>query len=113
MSADQFSTSFAQQRLWFLEQYEPGTGLYNIPAACRIKGGLRLDVLERSLNAIIQRHEALRTTFAVDNDLPVQVVARKAALQIKPVELTALLAQNITLQQFMDEEAAKPFDLTS
>ena len=113
MSADQFSTSFAQQRLWFLEQYEPGTGLYNIPAACRIKGGLRLDVLERSLNAVIQRHEALRTTFAVDNDLPVQVVARKAALQIEPVQLAALLAQNITLQQFMDEEAAKPFDLTS
>ncbi|ROM69630.1 non-ribosomal peptide synthetase [Pseudomonas brassicacearum] len=112
MSADQFSTSFAQQRLWFLEQYEPGTGLYNIPAACRIKGELRLDVLERSLNAIIQRHEALRTTFAVDNDLPVQIVASKAPLKIEPVELTALVEQNVTLQQFMDDEAAKPFDLT-
>ncbi|MFL6532137.1 MAG: amino acid adenylation domain-containing protein, partial [Pseudomonas sp.] len=113
MSVDQFSTSFAQQRLWFLEQYEPGTGLYNIPAACRIKGVLRLDVLERSLNAIVQRHEALRTTFDVDNDLPVQIVARHTPLKIKLVEQTALIERNITLQRFMDDEAARPFDLTA
>ncbi|NUT87299.1 amino acid adenylation domain-containing protein [Pseudomonas corrugata] len=113
MSADQFSTSFAQQRLWFLEQYEPGTGLYNIPAACRIRGVLRLDVLERSLNAVIQRHEALRTRFAVEDDLPVQIVSREAPVKITPVELTALVEQNVTLQQFMDDEAAKPFDLTT
>ncbi|MBX8605651.1 amino acid adenylation domain-containing protein [Pseudomonas cichorii] len=112
MSADQFSTSFAQQRLWFLEQYEPGTGLYNLPAACRIKGTLHLDILESSLNTIIQRHEALRTSFSVDNDLPVQVIVREAPVQIKPVKLTSLLEQGITLQQFMDDEAASPFDLT-
>ncbi|AVI86535.1 amino acid adenylation domain-containing protein [Pseudomonas syringae pv. tomato] len=112
MSADQFSTSFAQQRLWFLEQYEPGTGLYNIPAACRINGVLRLDILERSLNAIIERHEALRTSFSVDKDLPVQVIVREAPVLIRPVKLAALLERNLTLQQFMDDEAASPFDLT-
>ncbi|AZD29880.1 non-ribosomal peptide synthetase [Pseudomonas chlororaphis] len=111
MSSDQFSTSFAQQRLWFLEQYEPGTGLYNIAAACRIEGALHLDILERSLNAIVQRHEALRTCFAVDQDLPVQVIAGQAPLRIRQVELAELLEQGLTLQQFIDAEAASPFDL--
>ncbi|WP_085694735.1 MULTISPECIES: non-ribosomal peptide synthetase [unclassified Pseudomonas] len=111
MSSDQFSTSFAQQRLWFLEQYEPGTGLYNIPAACRIEGPLRLDALEHSLNAVIARHEALRTRFDVADDLPVQVIEHHAPVRIECIDLQALHDRHLTLQQYIDEEAAKPFDL--
>ena len=55
--------SFAQQRLWFFDQLEPGTPAYNIPAAVRLKGPLNVVALEQSLNEIVKRHESLRTTF--------------------------------------------------
>ena len=55
--------SFAQQRLWFFDQLEPGLSAYNIPAAVRLKGPLNLAALEQSLNEIVKRHESLRTTF--------------------------------------------------
>src|SRR5262249_51910659 len=56
--------SFAQQRLWFLDQWQPGIPLYNIPAAVRLTGPLNTAALERSLREIVRRHEVLRTTFA-------------------------------------------------
>src|SRR6266542_2212419 len=55
--------SFAQQRLWFLDQLAPGNPFYNMPRAYRIRGALRPDILRRALSAIVSRHEALRTTF--------------------------------------------------
>src|SRR3954451_10790234 len=58
-----FPTSFAQDRLWFADQLEPGSALYNIPAAFRLSGPLDVPVLERALDEIVDRHEALRTTF--------------------------------------------------
>ena len=57
--------SFAQQRLWFLDQLESGNAGYNILGAVRLKGRLSVDALEQSLNEVIQRHEALRTTFTM------------------------------------------------
>ncbi len=59
--------SFAQQRLWFLDQLEPNNPFYNTPAARRVSGRLNLAALERSLNEIVRRHEALRTTFSSVN----------------------------------------------
>ncbi|MEI8257033.1 MAG: amino acid adenylation domain-containing protein, partial [Deltaproteobacteria bacterium] len=59
--------SFPQQRLWFLDQLEPGSAAYNIPAAIRITRQLDVDALERALGEIVRRHDALRTTFAVEN----------------------------------------------
>ena len=67
--------SFAQQRLWFFDQLEPGLSAYNIPAAVRLKGPLNLAALEQSLNEIVQRHESLRTTFANVEGRPTQVIA--------------------------------------
>ena len=58
-----FPASYAQQRLWFLDQLEPATALYNVPGAFRLRGRLDVGAFERSLNEIVQRHEALRTTF--------------------------------------------------
>src|SRR5215467_5823259 len=66
--------SFAQQRLWFLDQYEPDNILYNLPSAIRLKGTLNVTALERSLNEIVRRHGALRTTFSIVDDRPVQVI---------------------------------------
>jgi amino acid adenylation domain-containing protein len=67
--------SFAQQRLWFLEQLESGTALYNIPAAVRLKGRLETEALARALAEIVRRHEVLRTSFVSQGGEPVQVIA--------------------------------------
>ena len=62
--------SFAQQRLWFLEQLEPGNAAYNLASAFRIRGILDIDALARALQTIVQRHDSLRTTFtAVDGQV--------------------------------------------
>ena len=83
---DQFSTSYAQQRLWFLEQYEPGTGLYNIPAAWRLHGTLDVAALQASLDEVIRRHEVLRTTFDTDGEQPVQLIAAQLH-QTRPLNI--------------------------
>src|SRR5690348_8042953 len=66
--------SFAQQRLWFLQQLEPETAVYNIPRDVRLLGPLSFCMLERALAEVIQRHESLRTTFQVYDDGPLQVI---------------------------------------
>jgi len=66
--------SFSQQRLWFLDQFEPQSPLYLLPAALRLKGPLNVKALEQSLNEIVRRHEAMRTTFGMANDGPVQLI---------------------------------------
>ena len=60
-----FPVSFAQKGLWLMSRFEPLSAAYNIPAAFRLTGTLEAGVLERSLNEIVRRHEALRTTFAM------------------------------------------------
>jgi hypothetical protein len=60
-----FPLSFSQQRLWFLDQFEPGSSVYNIPSAIRLRGALDVSALERSFQEIVNRHEALRTTFSM------------------------------------------------
>src|SRR5215213_2097014 len=83
--------SFAQQRLWFLEQLEPD-GPYKVPAAFRFRGPLQIAALELSVNEIISRHEVLRTTFAEIDGRPVQIVAPRLTLSI-PVEDLSRLPQ--------------------
>ena len=68
--------SFAQQRLWFLDRMEPGTPLYNIPAAIEVRGRLDVAALAASLNEIVRRHEVLRTTFELRGGQPMQVIHR-------------------------------------
>ena len=67
--------SFAQERLWFLDRLQPGGSAYNLPAAVRLHGDLDVPRLAACLDAVVRRHEALRTTFALAGDRPVQVVA--------------------------------------
>ncbi|HEV2735650.1 MAG TPA: condensation domain-containing protein, partial [Longimicrobiaceae bacterium] len=96
--------SFAQERLWFLEQMRPGEGLYTIPVALRLSGALDVDVLARALTEVVRRHEALRTVFPVADGRPVQVV--RPAL---PVELRAEPARSAAA--LVREEMLRPFDL--
>src|SRR5687768_9535007 len=68
-----FPTSFAQRRLWFVHQLEPGSPSYNVTTALKLSGNLDQGALEHSLAHVIARHEALRTTFRVVDGEPVQV----------------------------------------
>ncbi|MEW5860343.1 MAG: condensation domain-containing protein, partial [Cyanobacteriota bacterium] len=107
-------TSFAQARLWFLDQFEPGSPFYNIPAAVRLIGKLNVVALEQSLNEMVQRHEALRTTFAVEDGQPVQVIRASLTLNLPIIDLTALPASDREAEIYAraNEEIQQPFDLT-
>src|SRR5215470_14867286 len=82
--------SFAQQRLWFLDQLEPGNPLYNIPQALRIRGALDVGALEQSLAEIVHRHEALRTRFELVENQPAQVISERGNVQLPTTDLRAL-----------------------
>ena len=90
---DRFAASSAQQRLWFLEQYEPGRASYNIPLACRLSGVLRADVLHRAVQEIVHRHEVLRTRFAAADDGPEQVVADEMAIDMPLIDFSGFSAK--------------------
>ena len=105
--------SFAQQRLWFLDQMEPGLTAYNVPAAVRLVGRLDVPVLNWSLNEIVRRHESLRSTFDVLAGEPVQVIAPTLKLSIPIVDLTHLpdAVREAEAMRHSQEEAQRPFDL--
>ena len=80
--------SFAQLRLWFLDQLEPGSPTYNIPAGFWLKGSLDVVALERSLNEILQRHEVLRARFPADGGKPIQIIEPEQCLTLAAEPLT-------------------------
>ncbi len=85
-----FPASFAQERLWFLDQLDPASPLYNIPNAFSIEGELDSEALAGSFQDIVARHEVLRTTFRMTEGRPVQVVAPSLSLPLPVVDLTTL-----------------------
>ncbi|HSK78149.1 MAG TPA: amino acid adenylation domain-containing protein, partial [Thermoanaerobaculia bacterium] len=105
--------SFAQERLWFLERLGSGGAAYHIPAAVRLRGPLDAAALERTLGALVQRHEALRATFGEQDGRPVQTVHREARLAMPRVDLCALAdaAREGELARISRQEASRPFDL--
>jgi amino acid adenylation domain-containing protein len=106
--------SFAQQRLWFFDQLEPGLSAYNIPAAVRFQGPLNLAALERSLNEIVKRHESLRTTFGKVDGRPTQVIAPTLTIKLPVVDLRKLPAseQEAEVRRLVTAEAQRAFDLS-
>ncbi|NET37229.1 MAG: amino acid adenylation domain-containing protein, partial [Cyanothece sp. SIO1E1] len=106
--------SFAQERLWFLEQLQPGIFAHNIPIAVRLTGPLDVAAVELSLHKIVQRHEILRTTFMRVDGSPMQVINTAFHLVVPVVDLQALPAtmQAATVQNLVRTEACCPFDLT-
>jgi amino acid adenylation domain-containing protein len=83
-----FPLSYAQQRLWFLDQLEPGSATYNIAMAVRLEGRLNVDALRWSVNRVVERHEALRTCFATVGGRPVQVIKGFAPFELPMVDLS-------------------------
>ncbi|MEH2261607.1 amino acid adenylation domain-containing protein [Nostoc sp.] len=105
--------SYAQQRLWFLDQFEPNSAFYNIPFALQIVGTLNVAALEESLQKIIHRHEALHTNFITVDGKPTQIIQKQTNWTVCIVELQYLPSseQEITTQQLAKQKAIQPFDL--
>ncbi|QOS81248.1 amino acid adenylation domain-containing protein [Paenibacillus sp. JNUCC31] len=105
--------SFAQERLWFVQQMDPLDPVYNEPLAYRLEGDVDTRALHEALLELMRRHEALRTTFTVVNDQPVPIIVEELELQfpIIPLETGAEDHPETLIQQRLSEEARKPFDL--
>ncbi|RKH08209.1 amino acid adenylation domain-containing protein, partial [Corallococcus sp. CA053C] len=101
--------SFAQQRMWFIDQLAPGSPLFNVPMAVRLEGPLAVDLLERSLREVVRRHEVLRTTFREDASGPVLVIAPEPVLTLERSDLTGAAPDEAW--RLAREAAARPFDL--
>jgi amino acid adenylation domain-containing protein/FkbM family methyltransferase len=104
--------SYAQERLWFLDQLIPGSSMYNLPIAVRVSGDLDLSALERVLAEIKRRHESLRTTFEMRGHELVQVVgdAGEARLDVEDLTKLSEAERELLVDQKISAEAAKPFD---
>ena len=105
--------SFAQQRLWFLHQLEPGSPVYNMPAAVHLPGRLDRAVLAAALGEVVRRHEALRTRFVAIEAEPVQVVDPPAPVPLPVIDLAGLPAARRLeeARRLARAEALRPFDL--
>ncbi len=103
--------SFAQQRLWLLDQLDPGSPAYNLPATVRLEGRLDSSALERALAEICRRHEALRTTFPAPAGEPVQEVGPPQDFVLSRVDLTGLPDPTGEAGLLVTAEARRPFDL--
>ncbi|MCP3170221.1 amino acid adenylation domain-containing protein, partial [Myxococcus qinghaiensis] len=105
--------SFAQQRLWFFDQLSPGSAAYNIPIHLRVEGALNLDALQRAFSALVSRHEALRTTFAMHEGEPVQVIhpATDFPLTVEDLGGLAESEREAEVRRRAVEASLRPFDL--
>jgi len=107
--------SYAQERLWFMAQFDPASPAYHIPAALRLTGELSVGALAGALAELVRHHEALRTTFLQVAGRPAQEIADSptAGLALPVVDLSALpdVVRQPELSRLMDEEARRRFDL--
>ena len=107
--------SFAQERLWFLEQLNPGTSVHHMPFPARLKGDFDLGVFQAVLDEIVARHESLRTSFVMRDGQPVQTVRDAAPLPIAFIDLRGLPEgeREAEMLRRLREDAERPFDLAA
>ncbi|MGZ3457437.1 MAG: amino acid adenylation domain-containing protein, partial [Archangium sp.] len=107
--------SFAQQRLWFLDQLEPGATSYNIPLALHLSGSLDVEALRLSFEALLLRHEVLRTTFLLHQGQPLQLIHPPSSWPLPTVDLSALppSEHESEVQRLVSSQALLPFDLST
>ncbi|MBD2607362.1 non-ribosomal peptide synthetase [Scytonema hofmannii FACHB-248] len=110
-----FPASFAQQRLWFLDQLIPDNGIYNVPTVIRLTGSLKLAALKQTFNEIVRRHETLRTTFIVSDGQPLQAIAPSLTIPLSVLDLQQLPddEQEVKAKCIITAEIEHPFDLSS
>ncbi len=107
--------AFAQERLWFLDRLAPGGAAYAMPAAIRLRGPLDVARLQRALEAVVHRHEVLRTTFPLVDGRPVQVVAPEGPLDVPLVDLSAMREPEAerAVRRLAAEQEREPFALAA
>ncbi|MCB9157381.1 MAG: amino acid adenylation domain-containing protein, partial [Caldilineaceae bacterium] len=105
--------SFAQERMWFLQQLAPDNTAYHISLVVRLTGALNVPALEQALNAVVQRHESLRTIFPTKDGVPHQVILAEHTVKIAPVDLTDMAAakQEPYIVELVNADLLRPFDL--
>ena len=108
-----FPVSMNQQRLWILDQLQPGIAANHIPVCLRLTGPLVTDALERSLRAVVDRHESLRTTFGFRDNAPLQLINSSCAIPLQMRDMSTHPGTDLEAQahSFVREEIRKPFDL--
>jgi amino acid adenylation domain-containing protein len=106
-------SSYAQPGLWYIDQLEPGSAAYHIATAVRLTGPLNIEAFERAVNEVVQRHEALRTTFIAPAGVPLQVIAPSHEFTAAVADLSALPSaeREAAARRWIDEEARRTFDL--
>jgi len=106
--------SFAQQRLWFLHQFEPDSPVYNMPKAVRLSGALNVGALQQALDGIVARHEVLRTTFASIDGNPAQVVEEPRPMELTVIDLREWpeAEREAEAHRRLTQETRRPFDLS-
>ncbi|MBE9120010.1 amino acid adenylation domain-containing protein [Tychonema sp. LEGE 07199] len=110
-----FPASFAQQRLWFLDQFSPENPFYNVVTALRLIGSLNLTALEQTFNEIVRRHETLRTTFAAVSGQPMQIISPVGQINFQILELQHLPPEQrqTEAQKITAAESLRPFNLST
>lgn len=110
-----FPLSFAQQRLWLLDQLDPGTSVYNVPLALHLSGQLTVGALGQAIAEVVKRHEALRTAFVATDGVPSQKIMPAHTFTMPVVDLRLLNADDKQARalELVAEDAAQPFDLTA
>ena len=109
----EFPLSFSQYRMWVLDQVDPERALYNLPLAMRLRGPLDAAKLRRAVDAVAERHEVLRTTFAFSGEQPTQVIHPRWTGDVAFADLSELdeSAKNATIRRYVRDDANAPFDL--
>jgi amino acid adenylation domain-containing protein len=107
--------SFAQQRLWFLDQLKPNSSFYNIPSAVRLRGTLDIAALEQSFRELIRRHEPLRTRFGLVDGVPLQLIDEAVDFDLPVIDLRTVddAEREAEARSVAAAESQRPFDLSS
>src|ERR1044072_5247062 len=111
-AGDRGVLSFSQQRLWFLDQLDPGNAAYHVTSTLRLSGPLNIAALKQAFTEIVRRHEVLRTTFAVADGQPVQTVGPVFELPLPMIDLQGLNEQEAMTLKLATQHALAPFDLS-
>ena len=107
-----FPVSFAQRRLWLLQQIEPSSAAYHLAGAVELRGALSVEALAQAFATVVARHEALRTCFVERDGIPVQIVAEHLNVPMPVTDLDEAREDTGRLQRMMAAEVEQPFDLT-